>query len=137
MKTYSRAAWVAAQQAWDDGEFGSRWQTFRRLAAERGFIYPPTGTPHDDRDDDNPSQRAVIWRAIEDNPTQLQRIIQHSRSWHEVVDGIIGVEDRLRRDADENDAVARWQRANDPDAVGHDESVQTLAGILARIDDAR
>jgi hypothetical protein len=134
MRTYSKGDWIAAQQAWDDGEFGYRWQAIRRLAADRGFIYPPSGTIHDDREAENPSQRAIIWRALEDNPTELDRIMRRSYSWGQVVDGIIGLETRLRQDADEAQRDDDWSRKDDPD---HREAVQSLARILERIDSAR
>jgi len=134
MRTYSRTDWIASQQAWDDGEFSYRWQAIRRIAAERGFIYPPVGSVHDDREVESPSQRAIVWRALEDNPTELERIVRRSRSWYDVVDGIIGLEDRLRRDASEEEAVDIWQRKDDPT---HRESVTSLAAILERIDGAR
>jgi len=51
-----------------------------------------------------------------------------------VVDGIIGLEDRLRRDASEEEAVDLWLRKDEQD---HREAVQTIAGILDRIDGAR
>ena len=133
MRTYSRADWIASQQAWDDGDFGYRWQAIRRIAAERGFIYPPSGTVHDDRDAENPSQRAIVWRALEDNPTELERIVRRSYSWSQVVDSIIGLETRLRQDADDADRLDKWQRDDDPD---HREATTTLAGIIKRIGDS-
>jgi hypothetical protein len=133
MRTYRREDWVASQQAWDDGEFGYRWQAIRRLAADRGFIYPPSGTIHDDREVESPSQRAIVWRALEDNPGEVERIVRRSRSWHDVVDGIIGLEARLRVDADDETQVDDWEREQLPD---HRESVMALSSILKRIGDS-
>lgn len=134
MRTYNRADWLASQQAWDDGEFGYRWQGIRRIAAERGFIYPPSGTRHDDREVESPSQRAIIWRALEDNPTELERIVRRSRSWSQVVDGIIGLEERLRLDLTEAEQVRSWQQDGEPT---HRESVMALGAILDRIEASR
>lgn len=133
MKTYSRSDWQAAQAAWDDGEFSYRWQSIRRIAAERGFIYPPSGSFHDDRETSNPSQRAIVWRALEDNPTRLEAIVRRSRSWHEVVDGIVGLEARLRLDADDDDRAQAWERRDDPTER---EATQALATIMRRIGDS-
>ena len=132
-RTYSRSDWTASQQAWDDGEFGYRWQAIRRIAAERGFIYPPSGTRHDDREVESPSQRAIVWRALQDNPTGLERIVRRSRSWSEVVDGIIGLEARLRVDADDNGKVDDWERELLPD---HRESVMALSAVIKRIEES-
>ena len=133
MRTYSRADWEASRAAWDDGEYGYRWQAIRRIAADRGFIYPPSGTKDDDREVESPSQRAIVWRALEDNPTELERIVRRSRSWHDVVDGIIGLEARLRVDADEETQVDDWEREQLPD---HRESVMALSSIMKRIGDS-
>lgn len=134
MRTFDRPTFMAAKAAWEDGEFGWQWQPIRRLAAERGFIYPPSGTRHDDREVESPSQRAIVWRALEDNPTELLRIVRRSRSWSEVVDQIIGLESRLRVDLDDRDREVAWDKADQAD---YRESVKSLAAILERIDGAR
>lgn len=134
MRTYSRETFLAAKAAWEDGDFGWQWQAIRRIAAERGFLYPPSGSKHDDREVESPSQRAIVWRALEDNPTSLAKIVGRSRSWGEVVDQVIGLEATLRIDLDERDRELAWEKRGDPD---HRESVRSLAAILERIDGAR
>ena len=99
MTTYSREHWFAACQAWQEGEFGERWDAVRQAAANAGVIYPPTGSPDDDRDAEHPSPRAVIWRAIEDQPRWLLRVVAQSRSWSQVVAAVIANEGGLREDA--------------------------------------
>lgn len=133
MRTYSRSDWHASQQAWDDGDFGYRWQAIRRLAADRGFIYPPSGSVHDDREAESPSQRAIVWRALEDNPRELERIVRRSHSWSQVVDGIIGLETRLRLDADDDEMAQKWERRDEPTER---EAVQAIARVLKRIGDS-
>lgn len=130
MRTYSRSDWLASRKAWDDGGFGYRWQAIRSIAADRGFIYPPMGSPHDDRDAEQPSHRAVIWRALEDNPRQLEGIVRRSRSWKEVVDGIYGLEARLRLDADDEERIARWERDEEKSNVR--DTIQGVGQILRR-----
>lgn len=132
MRTYSRADWTAANEAWSD--FGWQWQAVRRIAAERGFIFPPSGSAHDDRDAEAPSQRAIIWRALVDNPTELAAIVGRASSWSGVIDRIIGLEARLRTDADYADKDAQWSRQDDPT---HGEAVMTLADIMSRIEASR
>ena len=133
MRTYSRADWLGSQQAWDDGDFGYRWKTIRDIAAERGFIYPPSGSKHDDREVESPSQRAIVWRALEDNPRELERIVRRSRSWSQVVDLIIGLEERLRLDLTEREQVREWEESGEPT---HRDAVMTLSQILGRIGDS-
>lgn len=133
MRTYSRADWLAARDAWDNADFGPRWDTIRSIARHAGFIYPPSGSVHDDREAQSPSQRAVVWRALEDNPTRLEAIVRRSRSWSEVVDGIIGLETRLRLDADDEQRVIDWQNGEQPD---HREAITSLGSIIGRIRDS-
>lgn len=133
MRTFDRETFLAARQAWDEGEFGWQWRHFRELAAERGFIFPPAGTRHDDREGESPSQRAIVWAAIEENPTELERIIRRCWSWHQVVDQIIGMEARLAEDAGLSDGDAKWEREQRPSSR---EAATTLKAILERIGDS-
>lgn len=134
MRTFSRDDWHAAEQAWSEGEFGWQWGRISRIAREAGFIYPPTGTRHDDRDAEQPSQRAIVWRALEDNPKELEAIVRRSHSWSGVVDRIIGMESRLRTDADYTERDAAWDKDAEPD---HREAVKSLGAILDRIEASR
>lgn len=131
-RTYSRADWIASAEAWAD--YGSRWDGIRRIAREVGILYPPTGSAHDDRDAESPSQRAIVWRALEDNPTELAAIIRRSRSWSGVVDRIIGMEQRLRSDADYRDRDSKWEKDT---AADHREAAMSLGAILARLEASR
>jgi hypothetical protein len=132
MRTFDRETYLRSEAEWKS--FGWEWQHLRRIAADQGFILPPNGTAHDDRDAENPSQRAIIYRAMQDNPKGLEAIVRRSRSWSEVVHGIIGLEARLAAEADELARNEAWERRDDPD---HREAVMTLASILGRIDEAR
>lgn len=100
VRTYSRADLEAAHAAWDAGEFSDEWTSFRELAASRGILYPPNGTKWDSWEDDAPSQRAILWRAIDETPELLRRCIARSRSWQEVVAHLTGERDAWRRRLD-------------------------------------
>jgi hypothetical protein len=115
---------------WESGDYGYRWQSIRRLAAARGFIFPPNGTQHDDRDSDPPSQRAIIYRALFDNPGLVEAIVRRSSSWGQVVDGIIGLERRMADEADEADRDGAWQRKDEP--TGR-QAASSLKAIIDRI----
>lgn len=132
--TVSRDVWEAQERAWSEGGFGPAWGPVRRMARARGMWYPPSGSAHDDRDSQEPSQRAIVWRALEDNPAELAAIIGRASSWSGVVDRIIGLEARLRTDADYTERDAEWERRDDPT---HPEAVRSIAGILERIEAAR
>ena len=131
-RTYSRDDWFRAKAEWDC--YGPRWHGVRKMAADQGILFPPSGSAHDDRDAAEPSQRAIVWRAMQDNPSELARIIGRSRSWNGVIAGIIGLESRLREDADWRD---RDTAADKDDQPTHREAVATLGAILRRIDDSR
>ncbi len=133
MRTFDRDTYLRAQHEWDDGRFGWRWAEVRRIAASRGFILPPKGTVHDDRDADPPSQRAIIFRALEENPTAVRNIVARSSSWGEVVDRIIGLEARLATDADELMRDDAWSRKDEPTPRS---SLVSLHDIIQRIADS-
>lgn len=80
VRTFSREDVQAANAAWVEGGFDPRWQAFRELASGRGILYPPSGTKRDSWEDDAPSQRAILWRAIDETPELLRRCILRSRS---------------------------------------------------------
>lgn len=130
MRTYDRETYQAATYQWETGEFGWQWRKIRDLAADRGFIYPPSGTVHDDREVESPSQRAIIWRALNDNPTRLEAIVRRSHSWSQVVDGIIGLEERLREEVGEGERDDEWERKDDATPR---EAVMSLGSIIRRI----
>lgn len=134
MRTYDRDTFVRARAAWEEGEFGSAWSELRRLAWERGFPFPPAGTKWDDRDDPEPSQRAIIHRALVDRPRDTIATVARSRSWGQVVAGILQTEDRLREDADLVDREAEYDRTERPT---YREAVMSIAGILERIEASR
>lgn len=132
-RTYSREAFLEAKHLWESGEFGWQWNRIRRMAAERGYIYPPTGSRHDDREGEAPTQRAIVWRALEDNPRKLEAIVGRARSWSEVVDQIIGLEVRLARDAYDGERDLAWARKDELDGR---QATLALKAILTRIGDS-
>lgn len=131
MRTYSREDFFAAKAEWAD--FDEVWRPYRQLAAERGMLYPPSGTRWDSWEDEEPSQRAILYRAICDTPKALTRIIGASRSWSEVVRKVIADVDRRREDADFAERQDDWDRQ---DQLTPPEALHLLAGILDRIRDS-
>ncbi len=130
-KTYDRSTYAAARRAWAEGDFRDpRWHRVYRLAAERGYIYPPTGTVHDDRDEEQPSQRAIVYAAMCDTPTELERIMRRSASWSAVVAQLISHVERLREDADRADDDVDWDHRDLPD---RDAAKKLLGSILRRL----
>ncbi len=100
MKTFSREHWNEAQQAWKDGEFSDEWKPYRHQAAMRGILYPPAGTKFDSWEDDDPSDRAMLIRAIREAPSLLKVSINRAHSWPEVVAYVIRRRDEWKEEMD-------------------------------------
>ena len=96
MRTFSRDQWTEAQALWDDGHFSEEWKPYRHAAAMRGMLYPPAGDQFDSWEDDEPSQRAMLIRAIRETPSLLNAAIGHSKSWGEVVAYVLRRRDEWR-----------------------------------------
>jgi hypothetical protein len=127
MRTFSKASWDEAQEAWLD--FSDEWRDARHTMAMQGVLYPPAGDKCDSWEDDQPSQRAVLIRAIRETPQLLERCMRKAHSWEEVIG-------RLFRERDEWRAeLAREYEEPEP-GPDHFEAVQTLGAIVARIADS-
>lgn len=123
--TFSQADWRRAQAAWEAGEFDRAWSPFRELAGRAGFIYPPAGTRWDSWEDDQPSQRAIIWRAIEETPDLLRRCIARARSWSDVVRELTSERDAWR-------ARLASQASEEPDPISRREAPELLCDVMRR-----
>lgn len=96
-RTYQADTFLKAREAWRS--FGPEWNRIRAEAAQSFSCFPPNGTELDDRDAESPSQRAIVYRAIVDRPSETAAIVRRSSSWAEVVHGIFAAESVLRRTA--------------------------------------
>lgn len=111
-RTYSREQWESAQESWRSGGFSDEWRTWRHLAAmEAGIIAAPEGTKWDQWGDDQPSERAMVVRAIRETPRRLETILRSGRvhSWAQVVRELL-----IDRDEDYRDAIASERRERAP-----------------------
>jgi hypothetical protein len=124
-RTFTREQLDASRAAWDAGEFGPEWREWRHLAAmQAGIIDAPQGTRWDSWTDDEPSERAIIVRAIRETPTALRRALTSGRchTWAQVVREMVMLRDRFGEDADrrehEWDAVRRSPMVPLADTLG-------------------
>jgi hypothetical protein len=128
-RTYSREHWEAAQLAWTEGRFSDEWKPYRHEAAMKGIIYPPDGTALDQWDDDDPSGRALLIRAIRETPNLLHRAISARKSWAGIAAYVIHERDdwaeELRR--------AERREAEDRDEADPHEATVALKRIIERI----
>ena len=126
-RTFRRDHWEAAQVAWKEGRFSDEWKPWRHEAAMRGIIYPPEGSRWDSWDDDDPSERAMLIRAIRETPNLLSRAIAARHSWAGVIAYVI-------RERDDWDAeLARSERATESGERDPHEATVALKRIIERI----
>jgi hypothetical protein len=128
MRTFSRAHWEASLETWDAGGFSHEWKPFRHQAAMRGIIYPPDGTRWDSWEDEDPSERAILVRAIRETPALLREAIARRDSWSGVVQYVVH-----RRDAWRAELAEAQRDEPDPDLPDQREATIALKRILDRI----
>lgn len=97
-RTFSYADWHEAQRQWAEGEFSDEWRNLRHTMAMQGCIFPPAGSRFDSWEDDQPSQRAILIRAIRETPQLLARCTRNARSWSQVIDRLIRARDEWREE---------------------------------------
>jgi hypothetical protein len=83
----------------------------------------------DSWEDDQPTQRAVLIRAIRETPELLERCMRKAHSWEEVIGRLFKARDEWRED------LRREYEEPEP-GPDHREAVQTLGAIVARIADS-
>ena len=127
-RTFSKADWNAAAAAWSAIDLGAEWLEVRRRAALRGMLWPPNGSKWDTWDDDQPSQVAILIRAIRETPAALLSCIDAASSWGEVIGRLIEIRDQWRADqqrrADAEEAA--WAATKAADKAG-------AAGVLTNL----
>jgi len=136
VRTFSRADWSAASDSWREGGFDAdTWYRVRYAAACRGMLYPPAGDKGDDCDDPHPSQRAIVYRALDNTPALLFAVIGRSSSWSQVTSELIHAVNASRTDAEiaelEQDRREETRRRSDrvsaPQRLG--EIMRKAAGL--------
>lgn len=131
-RTYSREDWFRAKNAWTTFT-GPRWEQARQ-AAKEWTIFPPSSEGQDWRDAPHPSQRVIVWFALENRPAETLELIRRARSWSGVIDRIIAAEARIRKDADWDEEAAELERRYQRQQYQRD--LMSLAEIVQRISDS-
>ncbi len=126
-RTYSRDDWFRAKDAWAAFP-GPLWAKARE-AAKGWTIWPPSETGQDWRDAPHPSQRVIVWFAIENRTASTLDIIRRSSSWSGVVDRIFASESRIREDVRWDEEAADLERRYQRDT--HRGAMRSLGEILA------
>ena len=132
VRTYSRADWDAAQASWHG--FSPEWRDLRHAMAMQGVIFAPSGTEWDSWEDDSPSQRAMLIRAIREQPTLLMGCARGAHSWQKLLERLLERRDDWREEIAEREAeAARVRLAERPVSR---TAPQSLASILKRVADS-
>lgn len=127
-RTWPRERIEASRAAWDAGRFSDEWKPWRHLAAmEAGIIDPPTGTRWDQWDDDLPSERAILIRAIRETPDLLRTAIlaPNVRSWSAVIAVLTRGRDVMR----ERIGAERHEQ-HDPSPREASRSIADILGVI-------
>ncbi len=132
MKTFSRESWEEAQASWSG--FSDEWRDTRHAMAMRGVIFAPSGTEFDSWEDDSPSQRAMLIRAIREQPTLLRRCILRARSWSDVIASLMTARDDWRAEQRERELEAARRRVEENPSPR--SAPQSIASILLRVADS-
>jgi hypothetical protein len=135
-RTFSQADWQSALSQWNDGDFSDEWRPWRHRAAMRGMIYPPEGSKWDSWEDDQPSQRAMLIRAIRDTPRLLETAIDRSRSWGEVIRYVLAQRDEWREELNARARQVAFDKRSEQRAE-HRGAVMSIAQIVERIRESR
>ena len=126
-RTFAGADWKAAEALWTEGAFSDEWRPWRLLAAMAGIIYPPAGTRWDSWEDDSPSQRAILVRAMRETPALLRASILGAGSWSDVIRRVLAGRDAVRS------AIEPTPPSRDPSSRHAAESIRAILGrIFAR-----
>lgn len=118
----TREQLYASQAAWTAGRFSDEWKPWRNLAAlQAGIIVPPEGSAMDQWDDEKPSERAQIIRAIRETPKALRAAIcaPNVHSWSAVIAQLVRRREDVARDLDLEDAELRREKAR---ATAHQDT---------------
>ena len=130
MRTYTRSDLDAANRAWEEGHFSAEWKDTRHFAAMGGLIFPPEGDRFDSWEDDSPSQRAMLIRAIRETPALLRSCLFGAPSWGVVLDRLLRGRDEWRERTREDEQARSWESREIP---GPKEDAMALGRIVERL----
>lgn len=132
-RLYTAKEMADARQAWIDADLCAQeideWKEWRHVAAmEGGIIVPPQGTRWDSWVEDDPSERAIICRAMREDPKLLLEAIRAPgpASWSKVVALLYREWGERRDDSSREESWERRQRSYEPDRQEATESLRTI-----------
>lgn len=110
-------------QAW--ATFEPKWEPFKAAWLARGFLHPPAGSP----DDDDTSQRGLLFQVLDAWPTAIARWVQEApgKTPREVIDHVL---ERWHEKREEAGVAEDWFT---PRAPGKAEAAESIGAILSRL----
>ena len=133
-RTFSRSEYERSLAAWSEGEFSDEWRELRHTMALNGAIFPPAGSRWDSWDDDPPSQRAIIVRALRDTPELLRRCATGCPSWSVLVVRLMRAVTAWREEVAEREAD--FEREKRADREVSRTAMSHIADVMATIADS-
>jgi hypothetical protein len=130
-RTFSREQWESAQAAWRAADLGPEWREWRHLAAmTAGIIIPPTGTKWDSWGDADPSQAALLIRAIRDTPDLLRAALHAPgvHSWGVVIAILMRGRDALMDQVEQRERD--WSAVKAPRRGAMTPIAETLSTLI-------
>lgn len=131
-RLYTPERYREAQAAWRG--FGPEWTYWRKLAAsEAGILEPPEGSEWDSWEVHDPSERAIIIRAIRETPSLLERAIraEGAPTWSRVVALLVRSRDAMRDRLDERLKAEADERRSEPSPRDATRSLKDILTVLA------
>ena len=122
----------ATDAAWATRHFSDEWGPWRALAARAaGIVDPPEGSRWDQWDDEDPSERAILVRAIRETPRTLRRILASGRvfTWAQVVRVLVRRRDLVSESVDRRELEDAGRR----DEPTRSQATESLRSILGRL----
>jgi hypothetical protein len=132
-RTFKREDLDRARAEWEAGKFSDEWDSFRALAWRGGLIFPPDGTRWDSWEDDEPSQRAMLIRAIRETPELLEKSIIGAGSWGIVIGRLLKGRDDMREEVLLAEKDDTWRRQDEPTGP---QALRRLGEIVGRIQES-
>lgn len=132
MRTYSRDVHDQSLAAWLTFK-GPRWAQVRS-ACQSWTIFPPSSEGQDWRDAPHPSQRVIVWFALENRPAETLDMIRRARNWTGVIDRIFASEGQIRSGIKWAEEEADLERAYQREA--YRGSMLSIGELLGRMNDS-
>lgn len=116
-------------ESWDSFQ-AWQWEPFKEAWFARGFRFPPAGSP----DDDDTSQRGLLWQIAEGNPHRLGDWVRQAegRTAREVIDSVLTQWHELRAEV-----IGDEQEETEARTVRRTEGPTKLGVVLGRVMAAR